>query len=70
MSRQEMAEMLYLGRYVEYAGAPYEVMGVHELGGCMFLEIRDEPPSDHRDRVKLTSCNLVPRDREPGAENP
>lgn len=57
------ARELYPGRFIEYAEAAYECMDVHELAGCLFLEIRDEPPTDHRDRVKLSSCRLM-RDRD------
>lgn len=59
----EFARELYPGRFVEYAESVYECMDVHELAGTLFLEIRDEPPSDHRDRVKLSSCRLM-RDRD------
>ena len=59
----EFARELYPGRYIEYAESAYECMDVHELAGTLFLEIRDEPPTDHRDRVKLSSCRLM-RDRD------
>lgn len=55
---KEFAEKL-IGSYVKYAGSPYECVGVVDLLGCIFLEIYDEPPSNHIDTVKLSSVELI-----------
>lgn len=44
-----------IGSYIKYAGSLYECVGVVDLLGCIFLEIYDEPPSNHIDRIKLSS---------------
>jgi hypothetical protein len=51
-------EEKYIGKAVKYAGAHYECCGVVDLFGCIFLEIYDEPPSNHVDMIKLSSIEF------------
>lgn len=59
MKTLEKIREQYVGKFVRYAGSPYEVVDVVDLFGCMFVEIYDEPPSKHIDKVKLSSVELI-----------
>lgn len=52
-------ENKYVGKFVLYAGGSYECVGVVDLFGCIFLEIYDEPPSNHIDQIRLSSVQSI-----------
>jgi len=58
MTREEI-ETKYIGKHVRYANGDYEVVGLVDLFGCLFVQIYDEPPSKHIDMVKLSSVELL-----------
>ena len=45
--------------YVRYAKAKYRVASIFVEFGIVWIEIYDEPPSLHIDRIKASSCDFV-----------
>lgn len=52
--------------FVKYAGADYKVAGFTKRVNDWFIEIYDEPPSEHIDLVKAEGCEFV----EPSEQKP
>ena len=65
MTREEAFKLTPEKAYIMYAKGKYRVASVFEEFGVTWIEIYDEPPSLHIDRIQAGSCSLPPAE---GAE--
>ncbi len=65
MTREEAFKLTPEKSYIMYAKGKYRVASVFEEFGVTWIEIYDEPPSLHVDRIQVGSCSLPPAE---GAE--
>ena len=59
MKREEALKLIPEKSWIRFAGGRYRVAGIVDLFGAMFVEIYDEPPSQHIDRIKIDSVELI-----------
>ena len=59
MTKKQAEKLVPEKSHIRFAGGKYKVAGVVDLFTAIFIEIYDEPPSLHIDRIKASSVEFV-----------
>jgi len=59
MTKDEFKKIIARKTYIEFAKSKYQVAGAFTEFGVDWIEIYDEPPTLHIDRIKAESCELT-----------
>ena len=62
MTREQAFKLIPEKSYIRFAGGKYRVASVFGEFGADWIEIYDEPPSLHIDRLKASSCDFIESD--------